>query len=163
MAVILSFFAIQTAGYGLYGDTWAYQGFVEDIKREVPPNDRVFMEDTSGRLALLSQRAFVSGDGLVNSNRYLDRYLLTGRIGDFLKESHIQYFLTSNIQCYPYRKVMPWTRTIGPVYKTYRLVVDLSYLTRLPVIPSIVEIPVENLVFDKCVNGIREMLFWLGK
>ncbi len=163
MAAILSFFAVQTFGYGLHGDTWAYQGFVEDIKREVPPNDRVFMEDTSGRLALLSQRAFVSGDGLVNSNEYLRNYLATGRVGDFLKAGNIQYFLTSNIQCYPYRKVMPWTRTIGPVDKTYRLVVDLRYLTRLPIVPSVIEVPVDNLVFDKCVNGIREMLFWLGE
>ena len=160
MLVISWFFAVQTFGYGLHGDTWAYQGFVEDIKREVPPNDRVFMEDTSGRLALLSQRAFVSGDGLVNSNEYLRDYLATGRIGDFLKAGHIQYFLTSNVQCYPYRKVMPWTRGIN-VPDGYEVVVDVSYLTHLPVKPSVLRFSADQLVFDKCVNGIRELLFWV--
>ena len=157
MAVVCLFFSIQTIAYGLYGDTWAYAGFVEDIKREVKPNERIFMEDVSGRLAVLTQRRFVPGDGLVGSNEYLHRYLANGLVGDYLADHRIEYFLTSNTQCFPYRKVMPWTRTIDLIDGRYRVVVDLSYLTRLPLTPSVLYFG-EPLI-DKCVNGIRELLF----
>ncbi len=161
MAVVALVFAGQAIDYGLNGDTWAYAPFVADIKREVRPDGKVFMEDLSGRLALLSQRSFVSGDGLVNSNRYLHEFLVAGRVGDFLAQEHIDYFLTSNVQCYPYRKVMPWTRTVSLQANVYTVSVDVSYLTRLPITPSILTFPKESLRLDKCVNGLRLLLFAL--
>ncbi len=158
---MVSWFCWQTASYGINGDNWAYQEFVADIKREVKPNETIFMEDLSGRLSVVSQRTFVSGDGLVNSNRYLHHFLAGGLVNDYLHWNNINYFLTSNIQCPPYRKVMPWTRTIDLTNGRYRFVVDLSYLTRLPLKPSSIDLPAENLRFDKCSNGLRLLLFAL--
>lgn len=117
------------------------------------------MEDASGLMALLSGRTFVSGDGLVNSNEYLHAYLMPGRVADYLRDKHIEYFLTSNIQCYPYRKRMPWTRDVELDKAGYRVVVDTRYSGWLPIVPSVLHFPVSSLVFDKCSNGIRELLF----
>lgn len=117
------------------------------------------MEDLSGRLALVSRRTFVSGDGLVNSNHYLHDYLAPGRVADFLRINRIEYLLTSNIQCYPYRKRMPWTRDVDFHDGVYHVTVDTSYLTNLPIKPSVLMFPASALRFDMCVNGIREMLF----
>jgi hypothetical protein len=44
----------------------------------------------------------------------------------------------------------------------YRVVVDVSYLTNMPITPSVLEFSPDSLVFDKCVNGIRELLFRVG-
>ncbi len=168
--VVVAVFAGQAIDYGVNGDWWAYEGFVEDIKREVRPIERVFMEDLSGRLALLSGRRFVAGDGLVNSNQYLHDYLSPGLVQQYLSANHIEYFLTSNIQCAPYRKRMPWTRDVGTgnskavrashlFGQIYIVTVDISYLTRIPIKPSELYFWKDQLVFDKCVNGIRELLF----
>ena len=161
LCLVVFLFCAQAVDYGLHGDHWALEGFVEDIKREVKPHERIFMEDLSGRLALLSQRRFVSGDGLVNSNAYLHDYLKQGRIGDYLRILPIDYFLTSNIQCYPYRKRMPWVHdVVRTMNDEYLVVIDLhNYLTKMPMKPSIILFPADHLVFDKCVNGFRELLF----
>ena len=101
----------------------------------------------------------MSGDGLVGSNEYLHDYLIPGRVRAYLRDKHIGYFLTSNIQCPPYRKRMPWTRDVDLEGNQYRVIVDVSYLTHLPVKPSVLYFPKQNLMFDKCINGIRELLF----
>lgn len=145
--------------YASNSDWWAYQGFVHDIQEAVPRGDRIFMEDLSGRLALLSGRDFVSGDGLVNSNKYLRRFLIPGQVDQYLAEKNIRYFLTSNIQCPPYRKRMPWTRDVEFEDDRYKFVVDVSYLTHLPIKPSVLYFNAADLVFDKCSLGIRELLF----
>ena len=117
------------------------------------------MEDLSGRLSILSGVAFASGDGLVNSNEYLHRYLIPGRVGDYLRDFGIGYVLTSNIQCEPFRKRMPWTRDIEWDNGTYRVTVDVSYLTHLPVKPSVLYFSPADLRMDKCSHGIRALLF----
>ncbi len=124
------------------------------------------MEDLSGRLAVMSQRSFVSGDGLVNSNRYFNDFLKNGLVASYLRIHGIEYFLTSNIQCFPYRRQMPWTRDLMTIEHEganniigYQVVVDVQYLTNMKVKPSLLYFPAEDLVFDKCVNGIRELLF----
>lgn len=157
--VLTGWFAITAVSYGMNGDWWAYQGFVDDIKQNVKPNETVFMEDLAGRLALLSGRRFVDGDGVVNNNAYLHDYLEPGRVDNFLADRHINYFLTSNIQCPPYRKRMPWTRDVEIVDGKYRFVVDTRYATWLPIKPSVLYFSPEQLVFDKCDRGIRELLF----
>ncbi len=159
--VLIVWFATTALSYGINGGSWAYQGFVEDIKQQVKPSERVYMEDASGLMALLSGRTFVSGDGLVNTNEYLHSYLMPGRVADYLRDKHIEYFLTSNIQCYPYRKVMPWTRVAPEIWEDgqYKVIVDTRYSSWLPIVPSAVSFPASSLVFDKCSNGIRELLF----
>ena len=142
---------------------WTHSGLIDDIRLAVQPSERVFMEDLSGKLALLSQRSFVSGDGLVNSFEYLENYLKPGRVGDYLLDKQIQYFLTSNVPCSDDRPKRPWTRHLVLLerngLKYYEIMVDIGYLTNLDIKPSRLHFPVENIVFDRCVGGVREVLF----
>jgi hypothetical protein len=141
----------------MYGDThWPYEGFIEPIKAATKPSDRIFMEDLSGKLAIRTGRYFISGDGLVNSYNYLD-YIRSGRAGDYVKR-YADYFLTSNIRCDDSKRT-PWTRDIAFDGATYSTVIDLDYLTNMPISPSILTFDKSQLVFDMCSNGYRELLF----
>lgn len=141
--------------------SWPYRGFIDPIKSAVKPGQTVFMEDLSGKLALATGRQFVSGDGLVNSYDYL-RYLVHGRVADYLKDQKIDYYLTSNIRC-DGSKRYSWTRDIDFDGQWYRSIVDVSYLTNMPVKPSILTFDRDQLVFDLCSGGYRELLFHVKK
>lgn len=142
----------------MIGDThWPYEGFVEPIKAATKPTDRIYMEDLSGKLALTTGRRFISGDGLVNSYRYWIEYLSRGKVGEYLR-TNADYFLTSNIRC-DNAKRMPWDRDIGYDGQVYTATVDISYLTNAPVKPSILTFDKDQLVFDICSGGYRELLF----
>lgn len=137
--------------------SWPYEGFIDPIKSAVRPGQTVFMEDLSGKLALATNRQFVSGDGLVNSYDYL-RYLVHGHIADYLKDEKVDYYLTSNIHC-DGSKRYPWTRDIDFDGQWYHSIVDVSYLTNMPTKPSILTFDKDQLVFDLCSGGFRELMF----
>lgn len=67
-----------------YYASWAEFG--EAVRRSVPEGARLAADDLPGALCYYSRRPVVALDGLANSPEFVRRYVLTGRVGDYVRE-----------------------------------------------------------------------------
>ena len=68
--------------------------FIQLVKYNVRPGERIFQIDASGWTGFFSERNVINGDGLVNSYEYYDRSMNNGLKG-YLKEYNVHYIITN--------------------------------------------------------------------
>jgi len=95
--VIMTYF---TAGYVYYhsvrlkdGIEWQRK-FIQLVKENVRPGERIFQIDASGWTGYFCERNVINGDGLVNSYEYYDRSMNNGLKG-YLKDNNVHYIITN--------------------------------------------------------------------
>ena len=75
---------VEHADDDAYYTSWAEFG--EAVRKNVPEGARLAADDLPGALCYYSRRNVVALDGLANSPDFVRRYVLTGRVGDYVGE-----------------------------------------------------------------------------
>lgn len=67
--------------------------YAKKLKEITLPDDRIYMIDLTGITGFFSERNIINGDGLINSNDYLE-YLSSGNLRLYFKEKNVKYYST---------------------------------------------------------------------
>lgn len=89
-----SYKATTVVQYQVDGTFSKMRAFAADVGRQVGPNGRVYMIDSSGFMGYFSQSHIINGDGLVNDYQYAAR-LKNSDLKNYLVENKIDYVITN--------------------------------------------------------------------